>query len=231
MSLVMAGSQVIGLGGGLLSSGFSFSSNFPTIQNPLGSPWINNNTSGFTKMQVTSAGLCCGTNTGSTYDDSYDYVNGTVGLTRYKLIGVVHRAASIPNDGLSREIEFHTMVNSETSSSIKLYETDIQYNTTGVPFVRWNGVSGDYTVASGSFNLNTLPANGDVLELDVNGTVHTLIQNSVNCGSIDVSTDANLIASGGAIYTSGGAGIGAFIRPGGPLHTDLGWQSIQIMSF
>jgi hypothetical protein len=223
-NLVGTGSQLVGLGGGLVTSGLSFSTNFPSIQNPLSSPWVNINTTGFTKMQVASAGKCYGTNTGSTFDDAYAHLSGWDSFLNQRITCVVGLAPGLPNDGISREIEFHFRVNSETATSIKLYEVDFQYNTTGVPLVRWDGTSGSFTVASGSFGLNSLLALGDVLDFQILGNVISGKQNGVSCGSVNIATDPNI---GGTVYSSGNPGIGAFIRPGAN-NSDVYFESVAM---
>lgn len=214
-TILQPGAGSLSLAGAAPALGPTYATTFQTVENPLseGGRWVNSGapTNGFTKMRVASAGKCYGTNTGSSFDDSYDHMSGWDNYPNQWVQVVAGLAAGLPNDGNSREIEIHLRGNTDTTSGFKVYEIDIPYLDTNINLVRWDGTNGAFTVAAGGFVAPALPSDGDVWYAQISGNVITLKQNGVSCGTVNVSSDANI---GGTVYANGNPGIGAFIRPG-----------------
>jgi hypothetical protein len=194
-----------------------FTTNFSTVENPVsaGGRLVNLGApaNGGTRAQVVSAGKCCGTNVGSGYDDSYAHALGFETYKNYFAEFVVGVAPGLTNDGISREVELHLWANSDNGSGFRTLEVDISYLFVAVPLVRWNGTFGDFTVASGSFTPTGAPQTGDRFRASFVNNVITLTQNSVSCGSVNLTTDSSIGSS--TLYQGGGnPGAGWFIRPG-----------------
>jgi len=181
-----------------IGSGGSYSTTFGSAENPLseggkwvdgkaiGLKWNNPKTVGGQAVAAVLSGLGA-----SRYDDSIGHLSKSFidfGDNQFSR-GTVYRAQGYtPPSGSAHEIELLTRFEI-TANSARGYETmwgmSPGSSSTGayLAMVRWNGPLGDYTTiydsTAGGGVLMPAPVNGDVLEVQIIGTVLKAYLNGV----------------------------------------------------
>lgn len=200
-------------------SGSSYSTNFPSSENPLsdGGKWINGKTVGIDWNNVLSVpGAAYAADYVTGYRDPIAHLNTAFTANQFAQ-GTVKRAAGY-SPSASHEVELLLRFRI-TARSARGYE--ILWGQSGeVNVVRWNGPVGSYTPIGGTYGPNLGPAvDGDVLRAEISGNIIRVYKNGTLALTRDVSTV-------GSVWTDGQPGIGFFPRSGASLQS-YGWKSFQ----
>lgn len=197
-----------------------YTTNFPLTENPISEngKWLGGLDVGVNwKNARTLPGLAYGGIPTTGYDDSVAILATSFPPDQY-VQGTVYRAPGY-SPGVSHEIELHIR-GSITAYHIRTYE--ILWGITGeLNIVRWNDTITDYTallgVPSGP-NIGA-PVDGDVLRVEMRGSVISVFKNGALVASLSTTT-----------YTSGQPGIGFWPTTNGTLSatpSSYGWKSFS----
>jgi len=197
----------------------SYSTSFGLTENPISESgnWSSRDTNR-TRMR-TSGGVAYGTQVGGAYDDSYAYVNG-VWAANTEVVTTVFKGST---SGIM-EIE-HLHRCTDSSSIVHCYEINVAHDGSYVDIISWDGdttlPSFTYMIATGTYYVNGGVSSGYKFRTRCIGNVISVAVNrndgngfvAVNGGDGSGSA-ADTRNSGGAMWTTGCPGIGAFKTSG-----------------
>jgi hypothetical protein len=181
----------------------SYSTNFPTTENPIseGGRWINGRTMGRDWGDVqTIPGLAFGTNVSGAppFDDSTVVLAGTWGPNQ-TVQATVYSVSQ--TNAIAEEVELRLRTKI-TSHRITGYEFDYRVTSDGSQYlgiVRWNGPLNDFTYLTKDTCTTRGPGlhNGDIIKATARGSTLALYINGTNyCQTTD------------STYTNGSPGMG-----------------------
>jgi hypothetical protein len=205
---------------------FSFSTNFPLTENPIsqGGIWQNGGGNGWQSVQTTpgkafATGFGGQTFQGSEFDDPIAHLKTSVhAFTPNQYVeGTVYRLAGYsPNT--NHEIELHGR-QTITSGNAQGYEV-LWAHTGEIAVVKWNGPLGNYTAILDNFQIGAA-VNGDILRIELRGTVCTVKKNGVTVATVDLTMGGTLTT-----WNAGQPGMGMWPRGGGnAVLANYGWSS------
>lgn len=175
-----------------------FTTNFPSIENPLsqGAIWTNGGTTGldWTNVQTTT-GLAFATQVAHgtpPFDDSIACLSGYVADQWCS-----GKISNPSNAATLREVELH-LRQTITSHSAVSYEIDIT-TAFGLQIVKWNGPSNSFTPIASNITTNVTTNDGDLWYAQIQGS--TIL---VKCNGTTVYTGTD------SAITSGSPGVGFY---------------------
>jgi len=201
----------------------TYTTNFPLAAKPLSETgnWINGKANGldWADVQIVTAGLACGTESGSGgYDDSTAILTGTWGPNQTAQATVYTTNQQTGSVYEEVELRLRSAISAHSNTG---YEINFRCIKGGgyVQIVRWNGPLGSYTyVTEGGNNNYQGIKTGDVISASINGN---LIIGYVNGMEVIRGTDST--------YTSGSPGIGFFLQGGtSTLNSNFGFSSFSV---
>lgn len=197
------------------ATGKTYQTQFDGTENPIseGGAWSHVGTS-WTKI-TTANGMAQGSQAvprANHYDDSYAVLSG---------FGPDHRASAVIHKGSSVDSscahEFEILLRwSDSATSAKGYEVNLNFDGSYQQIVRWNGPYGDFTVLGG--NAYRALKEGDTFEAAIVGNVITTYVNGIQVSQVTDNT-----------YTSGNPGMG-FFRGDCGSNSDIGFTSYKATS-
>lgn len=219
-AMLIAGRDVVPTLGG--NATFTFGSD----QNPLASPFVAPNASGFFNVQALGGIACATTASDSGYPDCYAIYSGITGGD-YEVEGLIFKSGSL-NTSINHEIELHVAM-SQDGVGCTSYEWLVN-QVGGGQLMRWNGNANDgsgsffneVTVDSGNVSPLLLyggVANGDSMMMRKVGSTLTLHYKQSG-GSMTQVAQLNTMA-----HTAGSPGIAFFARNGATV-TNFGFDTV-----
>jgi hypothetical protein len=203
----------------------TYTTSFPLSENPIseGGRWINGKTVGSDWQNVrTIAGLAYGTQSGSSglYDDSTAVLSGTWGpdQTVQATAHVVNVPVGVGNEEVEIRLRSTVIAHRNTGYEINFSTSKGTDSLSYMQIVRWNGVLGDYSVLASYSGSQYGVSNGDVVKATITGTSPATIKAYVNGTQMGQATDSNP-------FTSGGPGMGFWLKQSGLNPADFGFTS------
>ena len=178
-----------------LGIGQGFYTTFSGTENPLSESgiWKQQATS-WTKLQKID-GVCYGTQSDDTFDDSYGYLEGYG--NDYTIWGVIEKKDV--EELCAPEVELHVRV-TDSADSCQLYEILLTHYGT-IQVFRWNGDFADFSTQLADANVGGT-ATGDTFKVSIsNDTLKVYYK-----GALEITHT-------GVTYATGNPGIGMFKRP------------------
>jgi hypothetical protein len=212
---LMAALALVSLLPALAAAG-SYSTDFNATENPVSenNMWTNGKTDGLAWNDVkTVSGIACGAHIldGPRYADCIAHLNTSFAADQWAQ-GTVYRVPgySNPSDGHEIELLLRFKI---TANTARGYEVLWAQNG-HLAIVRWNGPLGNYTSLKEGPNIG-LAVEGDVLRMEIKGSVITVFKN----GTL-VATTTN------STWTDGQPGVGYWPLPGSTLES-YGWKDFE----
>jgi hypothetical protein len=199
----------------LTTGAHTYATDFDLTENPISENgvWTNGLAVGLDWNDIqTVSGNAIGTQfTPSSYADNLAHLSGYP--SDHYIEGVVHRVRGY-NPTQVHEIELLVRFQI-TANTARGYEI-LMDSAGNFQIVRWNGPVGDFTVLRPEGPGTGTIVDGDVIRVEVSGSVITVYKNGSKVAFVmDV------------IWATGEPGIGIFTRGGDSVLASMGWQSIE----
>lgn len=229
--------DVANLSGFFSTSGTTYTTQFPATEAPIaqgtpsiwlnggadGTHWQNVNTTGGSPGLAFGSGFAGESFEGGEFDDPIAHLNSTyIAFPPDQYVeGIVYKLAGyVPTS--SHEIELLCRF-AITAGNARGYECLWACTDGGIVIVRWNGPKADSSNSNHGFDqlasaTVSIPADGDVMRVEVVGSVISIKINGTTQLSYDTSGDSTK-------WTDGQPGMGFWPRTGGNVVKDsLGWK-------